>query len=167
MDNTKEQIYNINYYEIFNILPNATNKEIVTAYENKIKIYNKIKNLSKEQIYNIKILKVGLYILSNLLLRNKYDKIINENSLNSYNENSYNENSLNDLKLFNNVDSKFDKKEDSIISDRIFSLSNFNKRPGFSTDSELTLRKPIQCRDIKTKQPQQVSNRNNSFDNNL
>ena len=40
--------------------------------------------------------------------------------------------------------------ETNIISDRIFSLSNFNKKPGYSTNDEIYLRKPLQGRIDKT-----------------
>jgi hypothetical protein len=46
----------------------------------------------------------------------------------------------------------YEKKnnETNILSDRIFSLSNFNKKPGYSTNDEINLRKPLQGRVDKT-----------------
>lgn len=170
-----------NFYELFEVFPSASTKEIIMGYENKITKYNNIKKLSKEQIYDIKMLKIGLHILINHQLRKKYNQSINTNdNMNktkknkgkeikkSNNEpmalNSTNEDTLDSLF---NVDNSWmkdvninteatqsNKKNnfDTNIGDRVFSLSNFNKRPGFSSDFEAELRKPLQGREDKSSQ---------------
>jgi hypothetical protein len=65
-----------NLYEYFEVPINATTKNILEAYETKISRYFKINELSDKHIYEIKMLKVGLYILTNNLLRKKYNKLI-------------------------------------------------------------------------------------------
>jgi len=42
------------------------------------------------------------------------------------------------------------KFENNSIGDRVFSMSHFNKRPGYSSDFEIELRKPLQGREDKT-----------------
>ena len=54
-----------NYYNLFDIINSSSTNEIVSAYEIKIIQFNNIKKLSQNQINNIKILKTGLYILTN------------------------------------------------------------------------------------------------------
>lgn len=66
-----------NFYEYLNIDVNASNKEILSQYKNKILEYNNFDKLSKRQKYEIKMLKIGLYILTNKKLREKYNKLIN------------------------------------------------------------------------------------------
>ena len=65
-----------NFYEFFNISNNSSLKEIVNAYKIKIILYNNIEKLSDRQKYEIKMLKIGLYILTNKNLKKKYNKII-------------------------------------------------------------------------------------------
>jgi hypothetical protein len=55
----------------------------------------------------------------------------------------------NDSKL-NDTSSRKNKFDNNSIGDRIFSMSHFNKRPGYSPDFECELRKPLQGRDDKT-----------------
>lgn len=168
-----------NFYELFEVLSNASTKEIIMAYENKITKYNNIKKLSKEQIYEIKMLKIGLHILINPKLRDKYNLSI-KNPINKQNQNESKKlskpnnepmaiNSTNDDSLDSlfNIDNSWmkdvninpdtaqsNKKNnfDTNIGDRVFSLSNFNKRPGFSSDFEAELRKPLQGREDKSSQ---------------
>jgi hypothetical protein len=168
-----------NFYGLFEVYPNASIKEIVMAYENKITKFNNIKKLTKEQIYEIKMLKIGLHILVNSELREKYNKTFKNLSDNKesnkesnkeaqVNEplalNSNNDDSLDSLFKVDNswmkdvniaADSKqFSKKMgfETNIGDRVFSMSNFNKRPGFSSDFESELRKPMQGREDKSSQ---------------
>jgi hypothetical protein len=42
-----------------------------------------------------------------------------------------------------------DKIEGNVISNRIFSLSHMNSRPGYSNDFDLEIRKPLQGRPEK------------------
>jgi hypothetical protein len=184
-----------NFYKLFEILPNASNKEIIMAYENKITKYNNIKKLSNEQINDIKILKIGLHVLITPNLRKKYNKSFNiSNKLDKVNSDPIALNSENDdkntfekkqsffpnettptkyeflpqnvshpdetLESLFNVDNTWmkdiniNKKNnfDRNIGDRVFSLSNINQRPGFSSDFEAELRKPLQGREDKSTQ---------------
>ena len=185
-----------NFYKLFDVLQNASTKEIIMAYENKITKYNNIEKLSNEQVYNIKMLKIGLYILINPKLRKKYNETTTiNNNANKPKDNEYKEvnkpdkpnkpnkpnksdkpdnepiaiNSLNDdtLDSLFNVDnswmnkvnvnsesSQTNKKNnfDTNIGDRVFSLSDINKRPGFSADFESDIRKPMQGREDKSAQ---------------
>jgi hypothetical protein len=162
-----------NFYELFDILNSASTREIIRAYKSKIVKYSNLKKLNEIQINEIKMLKIGLHILINPLLRNKYDKRMNLNKIDEPTEPTEpiepNEpNALNDINdidldgLFNvdnswmknynmNVDSNDKKlKFETNISDRVFSLSNMNKRPGFSSDFEASIRKPLQGREDKS-----------------
>jgi len=173
-----------NFYELFEVYPNASIKEIIMAYENKITKFNNIKKLTKEQIYEIKMLKIGLHILINPSLREKYNISFNttKNGENKNTQkmkqtqaqtdepqaiNSHNDESLDSLfKVDNswmkNVNVNMESSQSSQsskkmgfetnIGDRVFSMSNFNKRPGFSSDFESELRKPLQGREDKSSQ---------------
>jgi hypothetical protein len=174
-----------NFYELFDVQPNASYKQIIMGYENKITKYNNLTKLTKEQIYNIKMLKIGLHILINPNLRAKYNKLLigqadnkagnkpgnkADNKLGNKPDNepiALNAGNDDNLDLLFNIDnswmkqvninlesSQANKKNnfETNIGDRIFSLSNFNKRPGFSTDFEAELRKPLQGREDKSNQ---------------
>jgi DnaJ-class molecular chaperone len=170
-----------NFYKLFEVFPSASTKEIIMAYENKITKYNNIKKLSKEQIYDIKMLKIGLHILINPQLRKKYNQSINTNdNMNKHKNNqdkeinksnnepmALNSNNEHTLDSLFNVDNSWmkdvnistettqsNKKTnfETNIGDRVFSLSNYNKRPGFSSDFEAELRKPLQGREDKSSQ---------------
>ncbi len=71
----------IDYYNILSIKINATEKEIYTAYREKISQFNNLPFLTNKMINEIKKLKEALYVLSNNEKKNKYDK-----KLNKYNE---------------------------------------------------------------------------------
>lgn len=130
----------MNYYDYLQVSKDANTNEINSAYENKIIKYNNLKSLTDIQINDIKNLKKAVYILTNDRLREKYNKKIisplpeNDNELVSFD------------RLFN-VDNSWMKKdnmkESTVLEDRIFSLSEFNKK-SYSTDSEIFLRKQ-QC----------------------
>jgi hypothetical protein len=151
-----ESQYKINFYSLFEIHPTSTSKDIINAYKNKIKKFRNIQYLDNNQILEIKNLKTGLYILHNKKLRLKYNKSIGleldeplpmnheiENSLESvFNVDNSWMNTNNDIKNNN----KKNNNETNIIGDRIFSLSNLNKKPGYSTNDEIDLRKPLQGR---------------------
>ena len=84
-----------NYYEILNVNITSDNNNIKTNYKNIInKYYNKY-NLSFDEIKYIKIIKTGLYILTNNYLKNKYNILL----FNSIKENNNNEN----ITINNNV----------------------------------------------------------------
>lgn len=151
-----------NFYDFFEIKPSSRSKEILNAYKNKISKFRNIANLNSEQISEIKFLKQCLYILLNKNLRLKYNNIIgiksnknnfkNEPLAMNYENNDSLDNVFNvDNSWMNNHPSKNDKdkkdKNDShLLGDRIFSLSNLQKKPGYSTDNEIDLRIPLQGR---------------------
>lgn len=143
-----------NFYNLLNIVESSSNNDIIIAYKNKISKYNNINNFSEKQISEIKLLKTGFYILSNPNLRKKYNNMIN------YIDEPSAENHKDDMtmdQLFN-VDNSWmssspskndpnkDKLDSNVIGDRIFSLSHINKRPGYSPNSEIELRKQSQGR---------------------
>ena len=118
------------------------------------------------QINNIKLLKTGLYILTNPELRIIYDNILNKqsNTLDDLFNIDNNKQSVAFDELFN-VDnswmnnqtnqsnqeySRKNKFESNVFGDRIFSLSEFNKKPNYSSEFESQLRKPQQGRVDKT-----------------
>jgi DnaJ-class molecular chaperone len=173
-----------NYYELFEIINTSSTKQIIKAYQNKIMNYNN-ENLSQIEINEIKILKMGLYILITTDLRIIYDHLLND-QLKCNQENNekisispakledaqgvssfkteYTEgNSLDALFNIDNTwkdkitinTSNNDEKESGykktqnktdIITNRIFSMAEFNKKPDFPSDFETELRKPLQGR---------------------
>lgn len=159
-----------NYYELLEVLHSASTKEIIMAYENKITKFNNLNRLSKSQINEIKLLKAGLYILTNDNLRVMYNKKMgiknfeNKNTSNSnFNplpENLEHEQSLDSLFNIDNSWMKNHKmnsdtgprrnKNETGINNRVFSLTEINQRPGFSSDFESELRKPQQGREDKS-----------------
>jgi len=149
-----------NYYKLFGVEPTSKSEEILLAYKNKINKFKNIYQFNNNDITEIKFLKKGLFILTNKKLRSKYNKSININNeplpMNDTAEDSFDsvfniDNSwMNKHKI--NKEKDHDKKnnETNIIGDRIFSLSNLNKKPGYSTNDEIYLRKPLQGRVDKT-----------------
>ena len=173
-----------NYYELFEIINTSSTKQIIKAYQNKIMNYNN-ENLSQIQINEIKILKMGLYILITQDLRIIYDYLLNDqlkcnqennekisispaelgdiHSVSSFKTEYAEENSLDALFNIDNTwkdkitinTSNGDEKESGykktqnktdIITNRIFSMAEFNKKPDFPSDFETELRKPLQGR---------------------
>ena len=63
--------------ELFEIINTSSSNQIIKAYQNKIINYNN-ENLSQIQINEIKILKMGLYILLTTDLRIIYDHLLND-----------------------------------------------------------------------------------------
>jgi hypothetical protein len=129
------------------------------AYENKINYYNNFENLSDKDINNIKIYKKGLYILTNANLKNNYDNLLFNNNVMAENDDNDNLNNLDDLfnvdkswmKEFNYDNNNLKKQSaENNLNDRIFNISFINKRPGYSTESEIKLRIPKQGRNIKS-----------------
>jgi hypothetical protein len=165
---TLDRKKHINYYELFEIPFSASPKQILLAYENKITKFNNLQILSQEQINEIKLLKVGLFILINNELRYNYNKIVGFIKTNKQLSNKTIDNdpvadnqcipdTLDSLFNMDNswmksteqkpgTSSKKGKNESNMLGDRIFSLSEFNRRPGFSSDFETELRKPQQGR---------------------
>jgi hypothetical protein len=146
-----------NFYNLLEIHPTSKSIYILEAYKNKINKFRNIVILDHNHISEIKQLKKGLYILLNKDLRSKYNnKIGLKKSLNE--PLPMNHEIDNTLDSVFNIDNswmtthskknndKKDNNEINVISDRIFSLSNFNKKPGYSTNDEIDLRKPMQGR---------------------
>jgi hypothetical protein len=222
---------NNNFYKHLGIEYSTTNNDILNAYEYKISAFHNKDILSDDDIQEIKMLKIALYILTHHQLRFKYNKLLNlkpdekdditlgeiispnetlrkntvfskatfsekskdflENetihttskflpqkathfdetkqyldlssndqygsSFEIINKESSNDtmdslftidNSwMNNINTINKQDaqSRKNKEEFNIISDRVFSLSEFN-RPGLSSDFEEKLRQPHQGR---------------------
>ena len=150
------------YYTFFDLPYTASTKQIINAYGNKISKFNNITNLSINEINEIKMLKSGLFVLTHRKLRKIYDKIIDvkkisvpvapnfdmEDSLDTlFNiDNSW----INQNVIEEETKNKKSKFESNALGDRIFSLSHYNKRPGFSSDFETELRKAQQGRTDKS-----------------
>jgi len=133
-----------------------------------LKIYwHDLKILNEQQIHEIKLLKKGLYILFNPVLKQKYNLYINKLNTNSepnadnhvdnvdmdslFNvDNAWMKNSNNQTNNTDQINGRKNKLEHNNIGDRVFSMSTYNKRPGFSSDFECELRKPAQGRIDKT-----------------
>jgi hypothetical protein len=136
-----------NYYNYFDVKETATTKEIILAYENKITKYNNLKTLSDVQMNELKLLRKGLYILSNDELREKYNKKLFNIPV------AENHDEISSLDTVFNIDNSWMKTvnveesrknvEPNVLGNRIFSLSDLNKS-NFCTDSEIFLRKQ-QC----------------------
>jgi DnaJ-class molecular chaperone len=149
---------NPNFYELLGVNPNSKSNEIIDAYKNKINKFTNINNFNNQQIHEIKLLKKGLYILINRKLRKKYNSCIGFNkepiAMNDIIDDSFDavfnvDNSwMNKHKNINN--DKKNNAESDVISNRIFGLSSLNKKPGYSTNDEIYLRKPLQGRVDKT-----------------
>jgi hypothetical protein len=106
--------------------------------------------------------------LLNSRLRQKYDnfinseKIINQPTLSE--PSAVNQNDDETLDSLFNVDNSWmnnqpkttenslrrNRFENNSIGDRVFSMSYLNKRPGYSSDFEIEIRKPLQGREDKT-----------------
>ena len=139
-----------NFYNLLQINNNSSKEDIISAYKKSIKKFNNIAKLSIPEINEIKALKTGLYILTNNQLRYTYDNIITTNidNTNEY-ENNELDNVFNiDNSWMNSIDQNKNLKRKSdinIIGNRIFSLSELNKRPDVS-DADVLLRTPQQGR---------------------
>ncbi len=72
-----------NFYNLLDIPYSASNKQIIMGYQNKISKYANLKNISSDQIKEIKALKTAIYILTNMKLKEAYDNLLNnENTIN-------------------------------------------------------------------------------------
>lgn len=163
----------IDFYKEFDVYFSASNDEIINGYQKRINILSNSNNLTNEQINTIKTLKAGLYILLNPELRIKYNKVISlkykqdnnsyKNSLDDNQPLAMNQQSNEDLDTLFNVDnswmnniktnednSRKNKEDFNQISNRIFSMSEYNM-PQFSSDFEQVLRKQKQGRIDKNK----------------
>lgn len=188
-----------NYYELLEVLYSASQKEIMMAYENKITKYNNLRQLNRNQIEEIKVLKTALYILTNQELRNKYNKIMGIKNIsnikipghhedshlipskNNFSDTSSHQGPLpgnldneDNLDTLFNIDNSWMKnhdmtskdnsrrsKNETVINNRVFSLTSINKRPGYSSDFEAELRKPQQGREDKTELKMSKPSENN------
>jgi DnaJ-class molecular chaperone len=144
----------INYYNLLEINNISNQTEILNAYQNKIKKFRNRNRYDNSEIFEIKLLKKGLYILTNQKLKLKYDNTIG--LTNNIGPEASNNDSTDNLDSVFNIDNTWmdthkltanvKKNELNNIGDRIFSLSSLNKKPGYSTNDEINLRKPLQGR---------------------
>ncbi len=156
-----------NFYKLLEISSHASKKEIILGYQNKITKFNNISKLSNDQISDIKMLKIALYVLLNYRLRQKYDNYIKSEKITETCEkepSAMNQNEDESLDSLFNVDNTWmnnqqkttdnslrrNKFENNSIGDRVFSMSHLNKRPGYSSDFEIEIRKPLQGREDKS-----------------
>lgn len=160
-----------NFYEIFNINYFAPIQEINIAYKKHMLKY-KNKEIKEEDIFEIKKLKTGYYILSNETLRKKYNKLLIknknivdkkndtfvDNDLNSNLESNlqsslqssdlmdfdtaFSKDNTNYIEMTKNDNKKSKKNNNNFISDRIFSLNQLHNLPTIPTQ----IMKPVQCR---------------------
>ena len=138
------------YYQLLNINKNASFENINLAYENAISKYNNLTFLLPQQISEIKKLKTALYVLTNSELKNKYDnQMFNIKPHNIDNEDDFDSVFKIDNSWMKDKQNITTKIEGNVISDRIFSLSHMNSRPGYSNDFDLEIRKPLQGRPEK------------------
>ena len=138
------------YYQLLNINKNASFENINSAYENAISKYNNLTFLLPQQITEIKKLKTALYVLTNPELKNKYDnQMFNIKPHNIDNEDDFDSVFKIDNSWMKDKQNITTKIEGNVISDRIFSLSHMNSRPGYSNDIDLEIRKPQQGRPEK------------------
>jgi len=165
-----------NFYNLLDIPYSATKKQIVMGYQNKISKYNVFKKVSSEQIKEIKQLKSAIYILTNDILRKNYDILLKKKSSsdnilpsissnitsneqepvagNLDNEDTFDSVfSIDNSWMKNNTDTnnKKDRVASNLMGERVFSLPNYNKKQNYSSEMDAKLRKPLQCRDDKTK----------------
>jgi DnaJ-class molecular chaperone len=155
-----------NFYELFEINNNAANIDIIIAYRKKIAHFNKLNNISEQDINKIKLLKIGLYILTNHELRNQYDKKFQNintpppiQSIPSALNDNNDDNDLDSLfsvdnswmEQINKSDVSINKRKSNLdgneIGNRIFSLTGHNKK--IESNFENELRKPLQGRENK------------------
>jgi len=166
-----------NFYKLLDIQQSASKEEIILGYQNKIIKFNNIPRLSNDQINDIKMLKIALYVLLNTKLKQKYDNFIqSQNNFEACEKNktfsqakfsepsAMNQNEDETLDSLFNVDNTWmnnqqktsdnslrrNKFENNSIGDRVFSMSHLNKRPGYSSDFEIEIRKPLQGREDKS-----------------
>ena len=160
-----------NFYKLLELQSSASRKEIILGYQNKIIKFNNIPRLSNDQINDIKMLKIALYVLLNNKLKQKYDNFIQSEKITEPCEkarfsepSAMNQNEDESLDSLFNVDNTWmnnqqktsdnslrrNKFENNSIGDRVFSMSHLNKRPGYSSDFEIEIRKPLQGREDKS-----------------
>lgn len=142
-----EYLHKINFYDLFEIETNSKPIDIINAYKRKINKFKNIHTFDNNQILEIKILKSGLYILLDKKLRLLYNKSLESEPMPMNHEMNDSLDSVFNIdnSWMNNNNIKIDH-ETNMISNRIFSLSNLNRKPGYSTNDEIDLRKPLQGR---------------------
>jgi DnaJ-class molecular chaperone len=154
-----------NLYGVLSIPYSASYSDVLDAYKMKILKYFNKESLNENEINEIKMLKKALYILTNTELRLKYNNILNNNQQTQQQQEeeqqqqpmtapipfsgNSNDDDLDSLfkvdnKWMNNIETKDKKNKDELnISDRVFSLSEYN-RPTFSSEFERSLKNPYQ-----------------------
>jgi DnaJ-class molecular chaperone len=111
------------FYSIIGCKIKSNNDEILKSYKNKIKKFEKEIEYDQQTKNEIKLLKIAKYVLTNEILRDKYDKMINNNYLEEQNELRIN---LDDNNTASRRDLKLDQTEKSdALSNRIFERFEF------------------------------------------
>ena len=163
-----------NFYDILQVNNTSSFNDINLSYKNKLLKYIKLQQnetLSSDQIKEIKLLKVALYILTNPNLRTKYDILLkkqnNKNLSEETNKDFLPSNIMEDSNLDNvfnidntwmnqinnnNSNNKKNRVDANLLGERVFSLPNFAKKQNSTSDIDIDLRKPIQGREDRTKQ---------------
>jgi hypothetical protein len=102
-----------NYYNILEVDITTNNNNIKNSYKNKIKNFYDKTELSQDDINYIKLLKIGLYILTSQNLKNNYNKLLfNKEKDNKLSEDN---NLLEDNKL---------SKDNNLLEDNILEENN-------------------------------------------
>jgi DnaJ-class molecular chaperone len=142
-----------NFYDLLKITNNASNSEVLEAYKKSIKRFTNLKQLSKEQINEIRNLKTALYVLSNDDLRTKYYNMLSKiDNVEPYQmksdeliattiydniDSQFNTLNINNNNVVINNNSKKNKILNDVIGNRIFSLSEFNKKPLYPVEYKI------------------------------
>ena len=124
-------MYNI--YNYLNIKYTSNILDIIQAYKNKIKLYNNIE-LTEQHYKEIKLLKICLYILSNKILKKKYDLLLQNNKSfnimtilnNKFNNDNLIDNQINEYQFEDNY-LYLDNLENKQINDLDNVFNNDNK----------------------------------------
>lgn len=118
-----------------------SNPELRKKYNNTLREDSPIEDEPPVQDININLETIQEPIINN----DDFEPLaLNEDSNNNFDEVFNIDNSW--MKTTNNNTSLKNKIEGNVISDRIFSLSHLNSRPGYNNDVDIEIRKPSQSR---------------------
>ena len=111
------------FYSIIGCKIKSSNEELIKSYKSKIKNFEKDSEYDQEIKNEIKLLKIAKYVLTDETLREKYNKMIDNNYLEEQTELRIN---LDDNNTASRRDLKLDKNEKSdALSNRIFERFEF------------------------------------------
>ena len=148
-----------NYYDLFNLKTDCKEKDIINSYQIKINKYKNLIKISEEDIFNIKILKSGLYILLNSELRSKYDILLKNNNNNLLILKNNNKNIIDNI-LPNNDD--FD-----INLDTLFNSNNNDNKNNVNKEKKNTDNNCSYINDRTFQNIHKVDKPNIDFNNNI